>query len=122
VESLFDGMHTSDQIAQALPQTPTDLVRSDFLAASRVAGSPLIRHLTSNDTLHAHPSAAVHLYFGEADVDVKPDNSQLAYDAMKAAGVNATLVPLGAMVDHPGSEQAALPAIKTWFDSLSGAR
>jgi hypothetical protein len=121
VDGLFDGQHTTDQISQALPRWPRDLFRPDFLARGAAPGSPLMKALAANDALSARPRGKVHLYFGQGDVDVSPNNAERAYESLSAAGVDVALVPLGTTVDHPGSEAAALPLVKKWFDELSSS-
>lgn len=117
VPSLFDGQHPFSQIAQVLPP-PRTLFRPEFLAGVTDGSQPFASQLRENDTLQVVPRAQVHLYYGEADVDVFPRNTHLAASAMKSAGVQVTEVDLGADADHAASEQLGLPAVRAWFDEL----
>jgi pimeloyl-ACP methyl ester carboxylesterase len=117
VVSLFDGLHEFNQIVQVLP-SPRVLFRPEFLAGVSDGSQPFASQLRENDTSQVMPRASVRLYYGEADVDVFPRNTQVAASVMRSAGVQVTEVDLGADADHPASEQLGLPAARAWFDEL----
>ena len=83
---------------------------------------PFAPQLRANDTLDVRPRAPVRLYYGEADIDVFPSNTQAAATAMKAAGAKVEAVDLGAQVDHPAAFNIGMPAVRAWFDELAMQR
>jgi len=121
VTLLFDGQHTLSQIVQALP-APRNLFREDFLRAVQAGTSPFVWQLRENDTMLVAPHAPVRLYYGDADTDVLPANTQIAASAMRSLGVNVEAVDLGATADRPASEYLGLPAVRAWFDQLVAGR
>jgi pimeloyl-ACP methyl ester carboxylesterase len=116
--SIFDGQHGLEQIAQFLP-SPAALFRPDFLDSTLQAKNAFAAQLKDNDTIGIAPHAPVRLYYGEADVDVFPENTLVAVAAMKSAGVQIDVVDLGPSVDHPASANLGLPAARAWFDTLT---
>ena len=118
VASLFDGHHAFNEIAKVLPPSRV-LFRPAFLTAVSDGTDPFAWQLRQNDTLLVTPRAPVHLYFGDADIDVSPRNAEIAALAMRSVGVNVTAVNLGSNVDHPLAEQLGLPAVRAWFDELA---
>ena len=121
IPPLFNGEHGLEQIAQILPP-PRTLFRPDFLAAVRAGTHPFASQLRANDTIDVRSRAAVRLYYGDADIDVVPRNSQVAAMAMKAAGVQVVAVDLGARVDHPAAFYLGMPEVRAWFDELAVQR
>lgn len=118
---LFNGEHSFEQVAQILPP-PRSLFRPEFLAAVSAGTHPFGSQLRANDTINVRPQALVRLYYGEADVDVFPRNTQVAAMAMKAASVQVVAVDLGERVDHPAAFYLGMPAVRAWFDELAVQR
>ena len=119
--SFFNGEHTLQEVAQILPP-PRTLFRPGFLAAVSAGTHPFASQLHANDTIDVRPRAPVRLYYGDADVDVFPRNTQVAAIAMKSAGVQVTVVDLGESVDHPAAFYLGMPAVRAWFDELAAAK
>jgi hypothetical protein len=120
VPALFSGQVSLSQIARALPP-PRELFRREFLSAVLAGTDPFVWQLRENDTVLVVTNAPVRLYYGDADTDVLPENTQVAAFAMKSLGVKVEAVDLGAGVDHPASENLGLPAVRAWFDQLVDA-
>ena len=72
----------------------------------------------SPTALHRGRPRPYRAYYGEADVDVPPEDSVTFVKRAQALGGNATAVPVGA-VDHFGSLRLAAPKIRQWFDKIS---
>ncbi|MBV8632837.1 MAG: alpha/beta fold hydrolase [Silvibacterium sp.] len=118
IDSLFDGQNPLEQIAQTLPP-PGALFRPEFLDSTLQTRNAFANQLKENNTTGITPRAPVRLYYGEADVDVFPQNTLLAASAMKSAGVQVDVIDLGPGVDHPASAQLGLPAARAWFDLVA---
>jgi hypothetical protein len=116
---LFNGEHALEQVAQMLPP-PRTLFRPEFLAGVIAGTHPFASQLRANDTINVRPQALVRLYYGGADIDVFPRNTQAAAVAMKAGGVQVVAVDLGEQVDHPAAFYLGMPAVRAWFDELAG--
>jgi hypothetical protein len=121
VPSLFDGQHAFSQIAQELPD-PQTLFRPGFIQGVNDGVEPIASQLRENNTFQVAPHAPIHLYYGEADTDVFPQNTHIAASSMRSAGVQVTEVDLGADADHPKSANLGLPAARTWFDEIAAKR
>jgi pimeloyl-ACP methyl ester carboxylesterase len=113
---LFNGEHTLEQVAQMLPP-PRTLFRQEFLAAVSGGTHPFAPQLRANDTLDVRPRAPVRLYYGEADIDVFPSNTQAAATAMKAAGAKVEAVDLGSTTPQPSISACPLcaPGSTNWL-------
>jgi pimeloyl-ACP methyl ester carboxylesterase len=118
VSLLFNGEHRLEQVAQMLPP-PRTLFRPEFLTAVITGTHPFASQLRANDTVNVQPKAPVRLYYGDADIDVFPRNTQVAATAMKAAGVQVVVIDLGESVDHPVAFYLGMPAVRAWFDELA---
>ena len=102
--------------------SPRNLFRPEFLTDVQAGTSPFVWQLRENDTILVAPHAPVRLYYGDADTDVLPGNTQITASAMRSLGVNVEAVDLGAAADHPASENLGLPAVRAWFDQLADGR
>jgi len=119
VEGLFDGYHSASQIKAALPATPQEMLRPEYLAA--VAANPdhpLNVALRDNDLYDWRPLAPVHLFHGGADKTVPFANSQVAYDHMTALGADIELINVGAGLDHGTAVIPCFLGAKQWLDSF----
>lgn len=116
---LFDGNHSVDAIAAALPADPRNLFRPEALAEI-LANKPnwFTTGLAANEAFRWAPKAPLRLYYGDKDTDVSPQDSK-AFRAFSAKlGGNITLMPQGPY-DHVGSALHAVPRARLWFDELS---
>ena len=119
VESLFDGYHTTDQIKAALPATPQEMLRPEYLAAVTTnPDHPLNVALRANDLYDWLPIAPVRLFHGGADKTVPFANSQVAYDHMSALGADIELINVGADLNHSTAVMPCFLAAKQWLDSF----
>ncbi|GAA2918978.1 hypothetical protein GCM10020221_14030 [Streptomyces thioluteus] len=116
VEGLFDGYHSTEQIAAALPAASKDLFTEDFLNKVRKPGGVLKDKLRPLDnTCNWHPDVPVEIFHGRGDKDV--DFSHAGYCANQLAenGAAHRLTDVGDY-DHNGSVKQALPRIVRFFD------
>ena len=118
IPRVFDGDHESDDIAAVLPDHPRKLFTPEFLHAYE-SGSDhwFLDALDANDVDNWTPRAPVRLYYGDADLDVSPEDSRRAHAAMKARGADITAISVG-LHDHEGSALRAIPAAILWFEEI----
>ncbi len=117
---LYDGQHSGDQINAAMPASPIEILKPDFLAAfANNPQHPLWQVLRDNDLDHWTPQAPTRLYQCSGDLDVPPANAQVAYTNFVAAGApSVQLIDPLPGADHGGCIMPALLAAKAWFDTL----
>lgn len=115
---LFDTPHKPAEIIAGLPAQPRTMFRPDFLAAFD-AGSPhwLLDAIAANETCHFTPKAPIRLYYGAADRDVVPRESQATATEMQARGGDVTATNVGD-VGHDPSLLAAVPHVLAWMKQL----
>lgn len=117
---LLTGQHSGGEINAAMPADPVAIIRPEYLAAFRADPEhPLRLALRDNDVFRWTPRSPLRLYHCSGDQDVAPANSQVAYQAFRAAG--ATQVELLDPVPgatHGDCAAPSLLAAKAWFDSL----
>lgn len=120
VPGLFDGNHSVDAVAAALPADPADLFRPEILAQIK-ARQPnwFTMALAENQAWQWRPAAPLRLYYGDRDLDVSPQDSRHFHAQARRLGGNISLVPLGPH-DHGESVLQAVPQVRRWFDALSG--
>ncbi|GAA3083023.1 pimeloyl-ACP methyl ester carboxylesterase [Kribbella aluminosa] len=116
VDSLFDGDHTVQEIAAALPTSPGKLVRPEFLQSLSHPAGALGERLRAADSICTAwtPRVPIRFFTGSADHDVPPANS---VSCQAKLGVPSTITDVGP-VDHNGSAELAYPQILGWFTSL----
>jgi hypothetical protein len=118
---LFDGAHGGDAIVQALPAQPREMLTPEFLADFDAGRETwFLKRLAENSLLDWTPRAQLRLYYGEADVDVAPEEARSAATHFAAGGGDVRAIGVGA-VDHEGSVLAAVPLLRAWFDELAPA-
>ncbi|SFX60368.1 hypothetical protein OH786_01295 [Streptomyces atratus] len=121
VEGLFDGDHTTEQIAGALPPASRDLFTEDFLNKVRTPSGVLKQRLHALDTTcDWNPNVPVSLFHARSDKDV--DDSHSAYCAQQLTdnGAGYRLTDVGDY-DHSDSVRQALPRIVRFFDEAADA-
>ncbi|MFI6903987.1 alpha/beta hydrolase family protein [Nonomuraea sp. NPDC050394] len=115
-ETLFDGEHQPQEIAQALPPTSAKLFTPAFLDRVRNPTGPIKRLFTTLDsTCDWKPGVPVALYHATGDADVAIDNSRYCLKRLTSYGAAATLTDLGGL-DHNQSVRKALPMVVKTFD------
>ncbi|TDD56473.1 hypothetical protein E1286_02275 [Nonomuraea terrae] len=119
VERLFDGHHSFDEIAAALPASPRDLVTAAYLRRVAKPSGAILRALEANDRTCAgwRPGVPVRLYAAGGDRDVDFGNSRLCLRDLRAGGVEASLTDVGD-ADHTTSALRSLPEILDWFTDV----
>jgi pimeloyl-ACP methyl ester carboxylesterase len=119
---LFDGLHTPDEVTQALPFEPDALIRRDWWeSATGDPAHPFAAALRENDVDDFSPRAPTRLYVGSADEDAPPENATEAARAFRDRGASSVeIIELGPL-DHEATAYAAFPQIRTWFEELSAA-
>lgn len=122
VERLFDGHHTTEQIAGALPPASRDLFTEDFLNKIRKPGGILKEKLRPLDnTCDWRPDVPVSIYHSGGDRDVDSSHSAYCADQLTQHGAPHRITDLGAEFDHNESVGAALPKIVKFFDRAAKA-
>jgi len=119
VPQLFDGYHTSGQIADALPETLSELIQDDFITGY-LDGSDqeLTEAVEENTLLGWTPLAPVLMIHGTEDEIVPYQNMITARDDMLkngAAHVEIWEIPGGS---HGSSALPAFTRMLMWVDSL----
>lgn len=116
---LFDGAHDGDAVLAALPAQPREMLTPEFLADYDAGRETwFLARLAENSLLDWTPRAPIRLYYGEADVDVAPEEARSAATHLSADGSNVSAIAVGA-VDHDGSVLAAVSQLRAWFDELT---
>ncbi|MFV0136143.1 alpha/beta hydrolase family protein [Streptomyces sp. HMX87] len=120
VESLFDGHHTTAQIAAALPAASRDLFTEEFLARIRKPTGVLKDKLHPLDhTCDWQPKVPVEIFHGRGDKDVDFSHAGHCADQLTENGAAHRLTDVGDH-DHNGSVRQALPRIVRFFDRAGG--
>lgn len=119
-ERLFDGAKPK-QILAGLPADPRRLFRPEVLEAYD-QGRPhwFFDTIAANGLIGFTPKAPVRMYYGERDLDVVPEESRAAAQAMRARGADVVSENVGP-VGHDASMLAAAPRIFAWLKSLETA-
>lgn len=122
INQLFDGNHTSREIADALPKTISELIREDFIAGYLDGTDRQLTEAVEENTLLGWtPTAPVLMVQGSADEIVPPANMVTARDHFLQNG--ATNIETFSIEDGTHGS-AAIPAfvkMLMWVDSLHQA-
>ncbi|MFI6640020.1 alpha/beta hydrolase [Streptomyces sp. NPDC050504] len=122
VEGLYDGLHTEEQIAGALPPNIKELFTPDFYARLANPSGSLLDVLRRQDGGCAwKPKVPVRLYASSGDRDVPIANARSCAADFAKRGVRAPVLDQG-NVDHGGTFMKAGPDSVRWFDRLAGVR
>ena len=118
VKELFDGLHAGDDIMKQLPSTPLPMFRDSWVQGYRAGESSWFRDaLEENEAFDWAPRAPLRLYYGEADVDVHPNDALLGAEKIYERGGNVEVVPVGHF-DHASVVYHAVPLVQEWFDRV----
>ncbi|MEV4501276.1 alpha/beta hydrolase family protein [Streptomyces klenkii] len=116
VEDLFDGYHTTEQIAGELPGASADLFTEDFLNKIRKPDGTLKDKLRPLDnTCDWRPNVPVQIFHGRGDQDVAFSHATHCADQLTRNGAAHRLTDVG-NYDHNASVWQALPRIVKFFD------
>lgn len=120
--ALFDGTRPGSDVAEVMPEIPSQILRPEVLGAVRSdPNHPLRVALQENDLLGWKPLSPTRLVHCSSDVTVPVANTEKAYASFLAAG--ATQVewvdpdPSG---DHDTCLEPAAREVLGWFESLRG--
>jgi pimeloyl-ACP methyl ester carboxylesterase len=113
----YDGSKEYEFLEQNLPPKVSDLFTDVFYNELKNNKTNWFTSaLEENETYLWKPKNKVRFYYGMDDVDVSPQETIQAYNAMKKNGANVEIQNVGPF-DHNGSLLQALPLIQTWFNS-----
>lgn len=120
VTDLFDGLHSGDDIASRLPPTPRPMFREGWVDDYLAGGTSWFRSaLEENEAFRWAPRAPLRLFFGDADVDVSPDDALRGAEEMRRRGGNVEVVAVGEF-DHGSVVYQAVPLVQEWFSRVRG--
>ena len=118
VKELFDGLHAGDDIMKQLPSTPLPMFRDRWVQGYRAGESSWFRDaLEENEAFDWAPRAPLRLYYGEADVDVHPNDALFGAEKIRDRGGNVEVVSVG-QFDHASVVYHAVPLVQEWFDRV----
>ena len=116
--ALFDGRRDDVAILKRLPARLPQLFTPAFRARLAHPDGGLLAGLRENDTTcDWAPRAPVRIYAAHRDRQVAFANSQHCVAQLRAHGIDAALVDVGA-VGHFPSTQRATPRVLRWFERL----
>ncbi len=117
---LFDGAHSSSDVAHAMPSVPKLIFKADYLAEFESnSNHPFRVALRANDTYRWTPQAKTRLYHCAADTVVPQVNSSIAYSNFVQRGAaNVSFEDPSPGSNHSEGVQPCFEAAKAWFDSL----
>lgn len=115
VRELFDGLHTAEEIAGRLPPSPLSMFREHWVHGFRTGqASWFMEALQQNEAVRWAPKAPLRLYYGDADVDVHPNDAVLGAETMRGHGGNVEVIAVGDF-DHASVVFHAIPLVQEWF-------
>jgi hypothetical protein len=118
VAGLFDGRHDDVAILKLLPPRLAQLITPAFRTRLAHPDGGLAAGLQANDaTCDWAPAVPVRVYAGHADRQVAFANSRHCVAQLRAHGVAAPLVDVGAL-DHFPSALTAAPRVLRWFQRM----
>jgi pimeloyl-ACP methyl ester carboxylesterase len=112
VERLFDGNHSDEEVVNALPPTPAQLLTPAYQQRLLHPSGPLLAAMRVNDrTCRWTPRVPIRLYAADGDRDVPIANAKVCQAEL---GTWAPVINVGD-VDHNGSGLASVPKVLDWF-------
>jgi len=122
IPPLLNGEHSFEEIAELLPNRPSDVLRPQYLAAFRDNPKhPLRLALRESDVIGWKPLAPVRLYHCHADEVVLYANSTSARESFQRQGATQVqVVDPAPSIDysHGSGFLPCMELTKAWFDSL----
>lgn len=119
VAALFDGSHSSDDVASAIAGTVEDVISPDFRARyANGTATNVLEAVRENTLLGWRPIAPIRLYHGTADDLVPYGNAVAAFNSFNSQpGTSVALYPIQG-AGHEDAILASLPPAFQWFESL----
>ena len=113
LENLFDGTHNGEEITNALPNNPGEMLTNNILLAiENQTSHPFLDLLRENELVDWTPTTPICVFSGEADIDVSPKQADILLSMNPEL---VTSVSVGNLT-HDDSVVAAAPMIRAWFD------
>lgn len=120
IPTMFDRKVSSSTANSQLPSIPLKMLNPTFEQAVRNdPNHPLRKAFQENDLVNWKPKAPIHLYHCAGDKDVPYQNSQMAYDQLKANGATIEFTTPSQTADHGGCFVPAFLGSKGWIDALN---
>ena len=117
--TLLDGSARGDDIAEALPDSLSDLLEPGFVQDVRDDNLPdLQQAFEENSLLDWSPQAPIHLYHGTADQLVDYQNSVTAKEVLGTRSASTVEFTTYDSLNHYESAPRAYYDMALWFDSL----
>ncbi len=119
IQELIDGTRTSSSINSALAKEPAKLFNPTFLTALRGDGEQALKAALKRNSLSSWvPKSPTRLYHGTADIMVPYVNSEVTFNAMKAANApNLKFIPVPGG-GHGSSLEPMIRDLIPWMESL----
>lgn len=129
IPALFDGIHSTGDINQAMPgeqgnQIPADIIRPEVFAEFQTnPNHPLRVALRDNNTYTGWtPEAPMKLQFCRNDRSVIHLNARVAYEHFQSIGfVDIDTLDVNPNLDHYPCAQPSILFAKLWFDQQRSA-
>lgn len=114
VPPLFDGEHTAQEVMEALPPTPAELLTEQARQWMREPSGKLAHAIEQASGACQWPATAT-LYAAHGDDEVPMANAQRCRNVIREHGGRAEVVDVGD-VNHQTSARLALPEVIAQFD------
>tara|TARA_R110002073_G_scaffold189196_2_gene348061 strand:- start:78 stop:965 length:888 start_codon:yes stop_codon:yes gene_type:complete len=119
---VYDGEHSTEEIAAVLPELPIEMFQQEFLDQYYGGESNwFLEELAQNQVFDWTPKAPVRVYYGESDLDVSPQEALDAAASMAKRGSDIMAISVGPL-DHDESALASIPIALAWFRELDSSR
>jgi pimeloyl-ACP methyl ester carboxylesterase len=120
---LYDGTHSNGYVDARLPSVISDMITptyyNDYLTNPNNRGRVALR---DNDLHKWSPSAPLRMLYCQGDVQVFPQNSEIAFDTMVARGVSTVEKMDFGNYDHGGCVQFCLIDGFNFFNRYKNTR
>lgn len=116
VADLFDGTHQFEDTVAALPTTPDEILRPEWVRQLlHPTGKLAVAVRTNDDSCRGFtPTAPVRMFGGNGDDEAVYANSEHCFRDLRHRGTDVTLTDVGD-VDHITSLVLSIPQVATWF-------
>lgn len=120
IAAYFDEKHSMDQIDNALPHVPKDMLKDTFVNLFITDTNFAMNvELKANSLCDWTPQAPVQLCYCDSDEQVTPENAKVAYRTMKSNGAkHVTLRRVGVDFSHVRCAVVSILYTKMYFDTF----